>query len=366
MHPLLRSQPSPPPNTGGRWGCAASLAPRRQPSEADCREQDKGRFRAGAALFSLFFSSLFAQHTHNPPPNPWSRRPQIDWDKLGFGLQDVAQVRGERRAVVCDANRRRRRRAAAMQRCKRRKAAAKKRRSTHTALAHRRRACTQGGGARLNPPPPPRNTAATPNTCLAPQPKKTQTMYVAEWKDGAWAPGALKPYGPLQLMPSAQVLNYGQSVFEGMKAQRSAKDRIVLFRPDRNAARCAAGAARLSMPEFPEEAFVKAVEETVRANAVSSEGCAAAALLRRFRGGACAAQRRGCCCCSCRRIARGACLLLCTKRTPTPLPNNRTRRAAPRHQQPTFNNHQQPQPPTAKNRTMCRRWARARSTCAPC
>lgn len=38
-----------------------------------------------------------------------------------------------------------------------------------------------------------------------------------------------------------QVLNYGQSVFEGMKAQRSAKGRIVLFRPEENAARLQAG-----------------------------------------------------------------------------------------------------------------------------
>jgi hypothetical protein len=53
--------------------------------------------------------------------------------------------------------------------------------------------------------------------------------------------GAIEPYGPLLLEPSAQVLNYGQSIFEGMKAQRSAQGRIVLFRPDENAARMMAG-----------------------------------------------------------------------------------------------------------------------------
>ena len=42
--------------------------------------------------------------------------------------------------------------------------------------------------------------------------------------------------------PSAQVLNYGQSIFEGMKAQRTAGGNIVLFRPDENAARMMAGA----------------------------------------------------------------------------------------------------------------------------
>ena len=60
-----------------------------------------------------------------------------------------------------------------------------------------------------------------------------------------------------------QVLNYGQSIFEGMKAQRSAKGRIVLFRPEQNAARMAAGAIRLSMPPPPADLFVGAIEQLV-------------------------------------------------------------------------------------------------------
>lgn len=95
-----------------------------------------------------------------------------------------------------------------------------------------------------------------------------QTMYVAQWaEDSGWVPGQLQPYGPLQLMPSAQVLNYGQSVFEGMKAQRTADGSIVLFRPDENAKRMAAGAGRLSMPAVPEKMFVDAVVSTVSSNA---------------------------------------------------------------------------------------------------
>ncbi|BDA50893.1 Branched-chain-amino-acid aminotransferase 5, chloroplastic [Coccomyxa sp. Obi] len=92
-------------------------------------------------------------------------------------------------------------------------------------------------------------------------------MYRATYHpDSGWE-GGLEPYGPLQLDPSAQVLNYGQSVFEGMKAQRSAKGNIVLFRPDENAARMMAGAERLSMPPPPPEVFLDAVLSTVRANA---------------------------------------------------------------------------------------------------
>ena len=68
-----------------------------------------------------------------------------------------------------------------------------------------------------------------------------QTMYQATFTPEQGWSGGLEPYAPLQLDPSAQVLNYGQSVFEGMKAQRTPGGNIVLFRPDENAARMMAG-----------------------------------------------------------------------------------------------------------------------------
>ncbi|EFN59069.1 hypothetical protein CHLNCDRAFT_137805 [Chlorella variabilis] len=95
----------------------------------------------------------------------------------------------------------------------------------------------------------------------------TMWMATCSAEDGQWSKGELQPYGPLPMFPSAQALNYGQAVFEGMKAQRSAKDRIVLFRPDANAGRMAEGAARLSMIPPPPELFVEAVTQTVAANA---------------------------------------------------------------------------------------------------
>ncbi len=44
-----------------------------------------------------------------------------------------------------------------------------------------------------------------------------QYQYAASWTEEEGWRGKLKPYGPLELLPSAQVLNYGQSIFEGMK-----------------------------------------------------------------------------------------------------------------------------------------------------
>jgi len=93
------------------------------------------------------------------------------------------------------------------------------------------------------------------------------SMYIATWTaEKGWDEGTIQPYGPISIMPSAQVLNYGQAAFEGMKAQESAKGRVVIFRPDKNAERLKAGALRLSMPPVPEAQFVSAVQSLVSAN----------------------------------------------------------------------------------------------------
>lgn len=62
-------------------------------------------------------------------------------------------------------------------------------------------------------------------------------MATFDTETGEWSEGGVQPYGPLPMYPSAQVLNYGQAIFEGLKAQRSTRDRIVLFRPTSNAER---------------------------------------------------------------------------------------------------------------------------------
>ena len=66
-------------------------------------------------------------------------------------------------------------------------------------------------------------------------------MYRAVYTPELGWQGKTEAYQCLQIEPAAQVLNYGQSVFEGMKAQRTAAGQIVLFRPQENAARMAQG-----------------------------------------------------------------------------------------------------------------------------
>ena len=65
----------------------------------------------------------------------------------------------------------------------------------------------------------------------------------------------------------AGVLQYAQTVFEGLKAYRTEDGHIVTFRPDLNASRMADSARRLEMPVFPEDRFIRAVEQVVAANA---------------------------------------------------------------------------------------------------
>ena len=96
---------------------------------------------------------------------------------------------------------------------------------------------------------------------------KTDKRYVSNYKNGAWDEGTLTDDANVVLSECAGVLQYAQTVFEGLKAYTTEDGRIVCFRPDLNASRMADSAKRLEMPSFPEDRFVKAVEETVRANA---------------------------------------------------------------------------------------------------
>ncbi len=65
----------------------------------------------------------------------------------------------------------------------------------------------------------------------------------------------------------AGVLQYAQTIFEGLKAYTTEDGHIVAFRPDLNAQRMVDSAKRLEMPVFPAERFVEAVVQTVKANA---------------------------------------------------------------------------------------------------
>ncbi|MCD8250126.1 MAG: branched-chain amino acid aminotransferase [Lachnospiraceae bacterium] len=113
---------------------------------------------------------------------------------------------------------------------------------------------------------------------------QTDKRYVSWYRNGAWDEGALIDDPNITMSECACVLQYAQTVFEGIKAYTTEDGRIVTFRPDLNAKRMADSARRLEMPVFPEDRFVEAVVETVKANAayVPPYGSGATLYIRPF------------------------------------------------------------------------------------
>lgn len=95
----------------------------------------------------------------------------------------------------------------------------------------------------------------------------TDYRFVSMYQNGAWDEGKITEDPNIVMNECAGVLQYAQTVFEGLKAYDTEDGRTVLFRPDLNASRLADSARRLSMPAYDEKKFVEAVIETVKANA---------------------------------------------------------------------------------------------------
>lgn len=95
-------------------------------------------------------------------------------------------------------------------------------------------------------------------------------MLVCNYKNGEWQAPEILPYGPIPMNPSSQVLHYGQSVFEGMKAFKNSNNEILLFRKEDNLTRFNKSAVRLSIPEIPKHIFMNGLDKLL---ALDSEWC---------------------------------------------------------------------------------------------
>ena len=74
---------------------------------------------------------------------------------------------------------------------------------------------------------------------------QTDYRYVSNYKNGAWDEGVLTEDANIVLNECAGVLQYAQTIFEGLKAYTTDDGHIVTFRPDLNGERMEASAARL-------------------------------------------------------------------------------------------------------------------------
>ncbi len=95
---------------------------------------------------------------------------------------------------------------------------------------------------------------------------KTDERFVSNYTDGKWDDGVLTTDDMVTISECAGVLQYAQTVFEGLKAYTTCDGRVVVFRPDLNASRLKDSCERLEMPVYPEEKFIEAVKKVVKAN----------------------------------------------------------------------------------------------------
>ncbi|MBN3491208.1 branched-chain amino acid aminotransferase [Acholeplasma equirhinis] len=94
----------------------------------------------------------------------------------------------------------------------------------------------------------------------------TNKTFFAYYKDGKWDEGRLSDDLNIQISALATALQYGQSIFEGLKAYRAKDGRTLLFRPDQNHQRMIHSCERMMMPPVPKDLFFDAIKKIVDAN----------------------------------------------------------------------------------------------------
>ncbi|MFA5560684.1 MAG: branched-chain amino acid aminotransferase [Acholeplasmataceae bacterium] len=95
---------------------------------------------------------------------------------------------------------------------------------------------------------------------------KTDTNFIAIYRDGKWEKGALQKADEIKISITSPALHYGQEAFEGLKAYRTKDGHVNLFRPYENAKRFQHSADRLGMPRVDLDFFVDAVKAVVLDN----------------------------------------------------------------------------------------------------
>ncbi len=91
----------------------------------------------------------------------------------------------------------------------------------------------------------------------------TDHMLIMDYENGEWKSPEIVPFGPVEMHPAMSAIHYGQSIFEGMKANRTVDGKISIFRPDMNAKRFIESCERMCMPIIPEELFIECIRKSV-------------------------------------------------------------------------------------------------------
>jgi branched-chain amino acid aminotransferase len=90
----------------------------------------------------------------------------------------------------------------------------------------------------------------------------TDHMFNMDFRpEQGWRNLRIEPYAPIVMDPATMVLHYGQGIFEGLKAYRTANNAIQLFRPRENLKRMNYSARKLCIPEFDEDLVLNALKK---------------------------------------------------------------------------------------------------------
>ena len=89
-------------------------------------------------------------------------------------------------------------------------------------------------------------------------------MFICKYKGGRWIDPLIKAYGPIDMYPGTQVLHYGQSVFEGLKAFKNNDHDILIFRKDDNYDRLIRSSERLCIPKLPRSIFMNGLDKLIK------------------------------------------------------------------------------------------------------
>ncbi len=92
----------------------------------------------------------------------------------------------------------------------------------------------------------------------------TDHMFVMDYDTGmGWHDARIVPFGEISLSPAAMCLHYGQEIFEGLKAYRTADGEIQLFRPEENFKRLNTSAERMVIPAVDVDFCIDALKKLV-------------------------------------------------------------------------------------------------------
>lgn len=89
-------------------------------------------------------------------------------------------------------------------------------------------------------------------------------MFICDYSpEKGWHDARIVPYQNLSVSPANMTFHYGQSIFEGLKAYKTADKKVHLFRPIENIRRLNASCVRMCIPPIDEKFGVDAIKKLV-------------------------------------------------------------------------------------------------------